>query len=98
MAVPDEIPHGSKEFLTVVLDSTDDLTTSSVEIGVTVDPVGQPSSYMAAAWVPLPAKNTARTASIWDTTNVALGFYAIWAKVTDSPEIIPRRYGTVRVV
>lgn len=98
MAVPDEIPHGSKEFLVVVLDSDDDLTLASVEIGVTTDPVEQPATWITSAWEPAPAANTARTTSVWDTTNVTPGYYAIWAKVTDSPEILPRRYGMVRVV
>jgi hypothetical protein len=25
-------------------------------------------------------------------------FYRVWAKLTDSPEIVPRPYGTVRII
>jgi hypothetical protein len=97
MAVPDEIPHGSKEFITVVLDSPDDLTTSTVDIGLSTDETDQPSSWLAATW-PDTGVNVARTSQVWDTTSVTPGFYAVWARVNDSPEILPRRYGVVRVV
>jgi hypothetical protein len=97
VAIPDEIPQGSKEFLDVVLDSSDDLTVSTVKIGVTVDSVNQPATWMTAAW-PTPGVNTARTSAVWDTTSLAKDFYAVWAWVQDSPESIPRRYGVVRVV
>lgn len=97
MGVPDEIPHGSQEFLVVALDSSDDLTISPVKIGVTQDPIEQPGTWMNAHW-PEPAVNTAQTDAVWDTTALPLGYYAIWAWPQDSPESLPRRYGVVRVV
>lgn len=98
MAVPEEIPQGSEEFLEVALDSPDDLTSSVVQIGVTQEHLEQPIGWMAASWLPTPAVNTARTNSVWDTSNVAKGFWAVWAWVQDSPESVPRRYDVVRVV
>jgi hypothetical protein len=97
MATPFEIPKGTKEFLAVIIDSPDDLTSGVVEIGVSADVDSQPAVWLAATW-PTLGTNVARTSAVWDTTSVALGHYQIWARVTDSPEILPRKYGTVRVV
>jgi hypothetical protein len=97
MAIPDEIPQGSKEFLIVDFVSDDDLTSAVVKIGVTTDPTDQPATWMDATW-PTPAVNQARTASVWDTALVDPGYYAVWSWVQDSPESLPRRYGVVRVV
>ena len=97
MAIPDEIPHGSIEFLTIDLVSDDDLTLSTVKIGVTTEVSDQPATWMNAIW-PTNGVNTARTSVPWDTTSVTPGFYAVWSWVQDSPESLPRRYGVVRVV
>jgi hypothetical protein len=97
MAIPDEIPQGSQEFLVIDFTSADDLTTATVKIGVTTDPVDQPATWMNAVW-PTPAVNQARTTTVWDTTSVTPGYYAVWSWVQDSPESLPRRYGVVRVV
>lgn len=97
MAIPDEIPQGSKEFVSVILTSDDDLTTATVEIGLTADEIEQPDEWLDAVW-PTAGENIARTAQPWDTASETPGFYAVWAKVTDSPEVLPRRYGVVRVV
>lgn len=97
MAVPDEIPQGSKEFVSVVLLSDDDLTTATVDIGLIQDSTDMPENWLPGIW-PTAAVNVARTASVWDTSLAEVGYWAVWARVTDSPEILPRRYGTVRVV
>jgi hypothetical protein len=97
MAIPDEIPQGSKEFLVIDLVSSDDLTSAVVKIGVTTDPTDQPATWLDAVW-PTAGLNQARTVSVWDTTAVTPGFYAVWSWVQDSPESLPRRYGVVRVV
>lgn len=97
MAIPDEIPQGTKEFVTVLLDSPDDLTISPVKFGFTTDPIAQPSVWVDGTW-PTAGKNEARTASVWDTTGLELTYWAIWTWLQDSPESLPRRYGVVRVV
>lgn len=97
MAIPFEIPKGSQLFLAVTIDSPDDLTSATVALGVSTDVDVQPSVWMPGVW-PTPGQNLARTSSVWDTTSVTPGYYQIWARVTDSPEILPRTYGVVRVV
>lgn len=97
MAIPDEIPRGSIEFFTVEFDSPDDLTLGTVQIGLSPVPLVQPGSYQNAVWV-AGAGNVARTSVPIDTSTLLTGYYRVWAKLTDSPEIVPRPYGTVRIV
>jgi hypothetical protein len=97
VAIPDEIPQGSKEFITVDLDSPDDLTTATVKFGFTTDPVAQPVTWVDGNW-PDDGINTARTTSVWDTTGLDKAHWAVWTWVQDTPESLPRRYGVVRVV
>ena len=97
MAIPDEIPQGSKEFMTVELDSPDDLTSATVKFGFTTDEIDQPLAWVNGVW-PTPAVNDARTQDVWDTTGLEKTHWAVWAWVQDSPESLPRRYGVVRIV
>lgn len=102
MAVPDEIPQGSIEFLAVILESPDDLTLGTVELGLSSDAVDQPTAWLPGTW-PTPGPSAtgeyeARTVSTVNTGALAKGHYKVWAKLTDSPEILPRPYGIVRVV
>lgn len=97
MAIPDEIPQGSKEYLSVVFDSPDDLTSGTVVLGLSSDPSIQPASWLPAGW-PTSGVNEAQSSDVFDFGTVDRGFYQVWARITDTPEIIPRPYGTVRVV
>lgn len=97
MAIPDEIPQGSKEYMSVVLESDSDLTLATVELGLSDETNVQPASWLPGTW-PDPGTNIARTVAPVDTANLALGFYKVWVRITDSPEILPRSYGTVRIV
>lgn len=97
MSIPDEIPQGSVEFLTIEFDSPDDLTLGTVQIGLSSVVGDPPTAWLAATW-PVTGENTARTATPVDFSVIAVGTYRVWGKLTDSPEIMTRPYGTVRVV
>jgi hypothetical protein len=97
MGIPDEIPQGSKEFLSVVFDSPDDLTLGTVALGLSSEPNVQPATWLPGEW-PTSGVNEAQTTAVFDTATLEKGFYQVWAKITDSPEVIPRPYGTVRIV
>lgn len=97
MAIPDEIPQGSKEYLSVVFDSPDDLTLGTVALGLSSEPSTPPANWVSANW-PTSGVNEAESDEAFDFSTVDVGFYQVWARITDSPEIIPRPYGTVRVV
>lgn len=96
MSWPEEVSQGAQEFIVVQFDTEDDLTSATVEIGLSADPVAQPTAWLPAGWPTLHV-NTARTSAVWNTTAVDPGYYKIWARVTDTPEIIPRAYGVLRV-
>jgi len=97
MPWPEEITAGTKQFVSVLLDSVDNLTTSTVEIGFSADAASPPTIWVAATW-PLPGINLVRTTVVWDTTSVTPGHYKVWVRITDNPEILPKSYGVVRVV
>lgn len=97
MSIPDEIPQSSKEFLTVEFDSPDDLTLGTVKIGLSSTPLIPPVTWFSATW-PTPGENVARTSAPVDFSTVAQGHYRVWAELVDSPEDVPRPYGTVRVI
>lgn len=92
-----EIPKGSVEFIVVTFNSLDDLTLGTVQVGLSPTPLVQPSSWLPAIW-PTAGLNVAQSTSPVDTSTMALDHYQVWAKLTDSPEIIPRVYGNWRIV
>jgi hypothetical protein len=97
VSMPDEIPQGSVEFLTIEFDSPDDLTLGSVQLGLSTVIGDPPNAWLTGTW-PTPGENVARTSVPVDFATISLGTYRVWAKLTDSPEIPERPYGTVRVV
>lgn len=97
MAIPDEVPRGSLEYVSVVLLSDDDLTTGGVQIGLSTVDGDLPTTWLPAGW-PTPGVNEARTTDPVDTGTLAPGFYVVWARVVDSPEVLPRPYGMIRIV
>jgi hypothetical protein len=92
-----EWPHGTKEFVTVDVESIDDLTSSTVELGWTTDIDDPPMTWVMAGW-PSAGINAARTSAPWDTALVDAGHWFVWIRITDSPEIILRKAGSVKLV
>ena len=92
-----EIPKGSVEFIVVTFNSADDLTLGTVQVGLSPNPLVQPLTWLSALW-PVNGVNVAQSTVPVDTSALALDHYQVWAKLTDSPEIIPRVYGNWRIV
>lgn len=94
MPIPDEIPVGSQEYLSIQFSSDTNLQTSAVQLGLspTTDP---PVTWLDGVWE---GDNIARTANVIDANNFAPGVYEVWARVLDVPEVLVRPYGLVRFV
>jgi hypothetical protein len=98
----DELPRGTKEYVKVRVTADIDLSSGTVEIGIG-PPLDSPT-WQSAVWVGAPLstpdgyEHTIRTSLVWDTTSVQTGYWEIWGRVTDTPEIIVRRAGMLRVV
>lgn len=92
-----EWPHGTKEYVTVDVESEEDLTSAAVELGWTDSVDAQPDSWVAGGW-PAAGVNAARTSSPWDTGLVDAGHWFVWIRITDSPEVVVRKAGSVKLV
>ncbi len=88
----------------------DDPTATTVEIGFSTDAATEPTTWLAASWetsepvrlvvgaksVDTPYKATLLVGS--GAADLAAGLWAVWVRITDSPEVPVRFAGWLEVV
>lgn len=69
-----------------------DMTSATAQIGLSSDRATPPTTWEAPDATSRPTVSTIRVSKLIDT-DVAIGTYWLWIKVTDSPEVLPRVAG-----
>ena len=88
-----EIAAESTMFLPFTVDSPDDLSTGTVEVGYAIPDGTRPAVWHAAVW-----DGTAAFKCLYTSGTLTPGTYETWARITDSPEIILTPAGLIRVI
>jgi hypothetical protein len=88
-----EIAAESTMFLPFTVDSPDDLSTGTVEVGYAVADGSRPTSWHAGVW-----DGTADFKVLYSSGTLTPGVYETWARIIDSPETIITPAGLIRVI
>jgi hypothetical protein len=91
---PVRVTRPSRPWLKARVDDTADLTTATVQFGLTAG-AGVPTSWTLGEWV-AGARNLARF--LFDSTSTAPGRYTVWVQIVDSPEQLVLPAGVLIVV
>lgn len=79
---PVRVTRPSRPYLKAKVDDTADLTTATVQFGLTAGS-GVPTTWELGEWV-AGARNLARF--LFDSTTKTPGRYTVWVQILDSPE------------
>lgn len=97
MSMFDEYASGAVEYVKAQWDSPDDLTVGAVVMAF-LEPGVSPEEavWESAEWVDEVGVDN-RSRILLDTMLYELGFYVVWGKLVDSPEIVIRPFGMIRI-